>query len=107
MLSVQVPYLEPDHHRLIRRAGRAPRDFQQPSAEEEHHRRVSRGAKLLIYGQAEHVTIEVPAAAQVYGAQQNPAAQYVHATILPAEAATAPVPGSPATDWSAGQIRHS
>jgi hypothetical protein len=35
----------------------------------------------------------VPALAQVGRAQQDPAAQYVHATVLPAEVATGTWPG--------------
>jgi len=44
MLSVNVPYLDPDHHhRAPGRAGRVPGDLEQSRAEEEHHAAIVRG----------------------------------------------------------------
>lgn len=58
-----------------------PGDLEQPLAEEEHQPGIVRWAELPVDGQAEQVTLEVAAAVQVAGAQQDPAAQNVHATI--------------------------
>ena len=65
------------------RAGRVPGDLEQPLAEEEHQPGIVRRAELPVDGQAEQVTVEAAAAVQVAGAQQDPAAQNVHATIPP------------------------
>lgn len=81
MLGVNVPDLDPDHHRAAGRAGRLPGDLEQPLAEEEHQPGIIRRAELPVDGQAEQVTVEAATAVQVAGAQQDPAAQNVHATI--------------------------
>jgi hypothetical protein len=93
MLSVHVPHLGPDHHRVSRRAGRAPGHFRQSRAGEEHHPGISRSAELPADRQARHVAVETAGSAGVGGAQQNPAAQYVHGTIL--AACCCPVTGAP------------
>ena len=62
-------------------AGRVPGDFEESRAEEEHHPGIFRGAELPVDGQAQDVAVEAAAAVQVAGAQQDPAAQNVHATI--------------------------
>ena len=64
-----------------RRAGRGPGDLEQARAEEEHQAGIIRGAELPVDGQAQDVAVEAAAAVQVAGAQQDPAAQNVHATI--------------------------
>ena len=81
MLGVNIADLDPDHHPGPGRAGRVPGDLEQPLAEEEHQRGITRRAELPAYGQAQQVTVEAAAAVQVAGAQQDPAAQNVHATI--------------------------
>ena len=58
-----------------------PGDFEQPLAEEEHHSGIVRRAELPGDGQAQDVAVEATAAVQVAGAQEDPAAQNVHATI--------------------------
>jgi len=58
-----------------------PGDLEQPLAEEEHQPGIVRRAELLVDGQAEQVTVEAAAAVRVAGAQQDPAAQNVHAAI--------------------------
>ena len=58
-----------------------PGDFEQSLAEEEHHSGIVRRAELPVDGQAQDVVVEVAAALQVAGAQEDPAAQNVHATI--------------------------
>jgi hypothetical protein len=37
VLGADIPYLDPDHHRAPRRAGRMPGDFEQGLAEKEHY----------------------------------------------------------------------
>ena len=81
VLGVDIPYLDPDHHRAPGRAGRVPGDFEQPRAEEEHHAGIVRRAELPVDGQAQDVAVEAAAAVQVARAQEDPAAQNVHATI--------------------------
>ena len=81
MLGVDIPDLDPDHHRVPGRAGRVPGDLEQPLAKEEHQSGIIRRAELPADAQAEQVTVEAVAAVQVGGAQQDPAAQNVHATI--------------------------
>jgi len=49
--------------------------------EEEHQAGIIRRAELPVDGQAEQVAVEAAAAVLVAGAQQDPAARYVHATI--------------------------
>src|SRR5580698_6306972 len=88
MLSVNIAHLEPDHYRVSGMARSLARYFQQSRAEKEHHGRISGRAELPEHGQAQHVPVEPAAAAQVSGPQQNPAAQYLHATILTDTAAT-------------------
>ena len=81
MLTADIPYLDPDHHRAPGRAGRVPGDFEEPRAEEEHHPGIFPGAELPVDGQAQDVAVEATAAVQVAGAQEDPAAQNVHTTI--------------------------
>jgi hypothetical protein len=81
LLGVNIPYLDPDHHRLPRRAGRVPGDFEQSRAEEEHNPGSVRRAELPVDGQAQYVAVKAAAAIQVAGSQEDPAAQNVHATI--------------------------
>ena len=81
VLSVNVPYLDPDHHRAPGRAGRVPGDLEQPLAEVEHQPGILRRPEFPVDGQAEQVTVETAATVQVAGAQQDAAAQNVHATI--------------------------
>jgi len=81
-LGVNIAYLEPDHHRAPGRAGRVAGDLEQPRAEEEHQPWIRGRAELPVDRQAQYVAIETMAAAHVGGAQQNPAAQNVHAPIL-------------------------
>ena len=58
-----------------------PGDFEQSLPEEEHHAGIIRRAELPLDSQAQDVAVEAPTALQVAGAQENPAAQNVHATI--------------------------
>ena len=81
VLGMDIPDLDPDHHRAPGRAGRGPGDLKQPLAEEEHQSGIIRRAELPADGQAQQVTVEAAAAVQATGAQQDPAAQNVHATI--------------------------
>jgi hypothetical protein len=81
VLGVNIADLDPDHHRVPGRAGRVPGDLEQPLPEEEHQPGIIRRAELPVDGQAEQVTAEAAAAVQGAGAQQDPAAQNVHATI--------------------------
>ena len=81
VLGVHVADLDPDHHRPSGQAGRVPGDLKQPLPEEEHQPGIVRRAEFPVDGQAEQVTVEAAAAAQVAGAQQDPAAQNVHAAI--------------------------
>jgi hypothetical protein len=83
VLGVNVADLDPDHHRPSGQAGRVPGDLKQPLPEEEHQPGIVRRPELPVDGQAEQVTVEAPAAVQVAGAQQDPAAQNVHAIIPP------------------------
>jgi hypothetical protein len=116
MFSAHLPDLEPNLHRLLRWAGRTPGDFQQSAAEKEHHRRVGRGTELPVDGQSEHVAVKIPALTQVSRVQQDAAAQYVHATVLPAEVALEPGPavvavlargrGRPGSPCPAGRARN-
>ena len=86
--GVDVPYLDPDHHRLSGRTGPVPGDSGQSRAEEEHHPRIVRWAELPVDRQAQDVAVEAAAAVQVAGPQQDPAAQNVHATISAARGVT-------------------
>ena len=81
VLAADIPYLDPDHHRAPGRTGRVPGDLEESRAEEEHHAGIIRGTELPVDGQAQDVAVEAAAAVQVAGAQQDPAAQNVHATI--------------------------
>ena len=81
VLGMHITDLDPDHHRAPGRVGRVPGDLEQPLPEEEHQPGIIRRAELPVDGQAEQVTVEAAAAVQVAGTQQDPAAQYIHATI--------------------------
>jgi hypothetical protein len=78
MLSMNVPHLEPDHHRVPGRARGAPGYLKQSRTEEEHHGGISRRTELPVNRQAQHVPVEATAPVQVGGPKQNPATQYVH-----------------------------
>src|SRR5262249_28797995 len=84
MFRGQVPYLKPDHDRAPPRAVTAPGDLEKPVAEEEHHPAIRRRAEFPVDREAQYVAIEALAAGQVGRAQQDPAAQYLHATIMAA-----------------------
>ena len=79
---VDIAYLDPDHNRAPGRAGRVPGDFEHSRAGEEHHSGIVRRAELPVDGQAQDVAVEAAAAVQVAGAQEDPAAENVHATIF-------------------------
>jgi len=82
VLGVNVPYLDPGHHHWAPgRPAACPGDLEQARAGEEHHAGIVRGAEVPVDGQAQRVAVEAAAAVQVAGAQQDPAAQNVHATI--------------------------
>ena len=80
MLGVNIADLDPDHHRGPWRTGRVPATSSTPAGEEQQPG-IIRRAELPADGQAEQVMAEAAAAVQVAGAQHDPAAQYVHATI--------------------------
>lgn len=82
VFGVDIPYLEPDHQRAAPGAIGLPGDFQQALAEEEHQAGRVLGAEFTVDSQAQHVAVELVAPVQVYGAQQDAAAQDVHTTIL-------------------------
>src|SRR5215471_15011474 len=84
MFRGQVPYLKPDHDRVPPGAVAAPGDLEKPVAEEEHHPGIRRRAEFPVDRQAQYVAIEALAAGQIGRAQQDPAAQYLHATIMAA-----------------------
>jgi hypothetical protein len=88
VLGVDIPYLNPDHHRLSERAGPVTGDLEQSRAEEEHHPRIVRRAELPVDSQAQDIAVEAAAAVQVAGPQEDPAAQNVHATISAARGVT-------------------
>jgi hypothetical protein len=81
MLRVDISYLDPDHHRTPWRGGCMSGDLEETGAEKEHRTGIFRRAELSVDGQAHDVAVEATAAVQVAGAQENPAAQNVHATI--------------------------
>jgi D-erythronate 2-dehydrogenase len=97
VLGVHVPHLKPDHDRPSRGPVGAPGHFQQPRSEKEHQARIGRGSELAVDGQAQHVAVEAAAPVGVGGAQQDPAAQYLHVSILAAgrggRQSTLPMPG--------------
>ena len=64
-------------------ASRVPRDLKQSLAEEEHHSRMVWRAELPVDSQTQHVAVEAETAVQVAGADEDPAAQNVHAPIPP------------------------
>src|SRR5215470_3206339 len=84
MLGIDIANLEPDHHRVPEGASRVPGDFKKSRAEKEDDPRIGRRAELPVDRQAQHIPVELLAPAQVGGAQQDPAAQYLHAAILAA-----------------------
>src|SRR5271166_2200836 len=88
-LGVDIPHLEPDQHRAPGGAGRVSGDLEQPRAEEEHQPRILGRPELPVDRQPEYVAVETTAAAQVGRAQQDPAAQHLHPTILTAALARA------------------
>src|SRR5690348_11819354 len=88
VLGVHIADLDPDHHRAPGRPGRVAGDLEQSLAEEEHQPGIVRRAELPVDGQAEQVAVEAAAAVQIAGAQQDPAAQNIHATIPASRSAT-------------------
>jgi CubicO group peptidase (beta-lactamase class C family) len=62
-----------------------PGDLEEPLPEEEDHPRIGRRAELPVDRQAQDVTVETAAAAQVARPYQDPAAQNLHATISPSQ----------------------
>ena len=58
-----------------------PGDFDQGLAEKEHYSGIFLRPELPVDGQAQHVAVEATAPAQVAGAQEETAAENVHATI--------------------------
>jgi hypothetical protein len=68
-------------HRVPGRVGRVPGDLEQLLAEVEHQPGIIRRPEFPVDGQAEQVTVEAAAAVLVAGAQQDPAAQNIRATI--------------------------
>ena len=82
MLRMNIPDLEPDHYRAFRGRRSSPGHFQQSRAEKEHHSRIGRRPELPVDRQPQHVPVETATSVRVSGPQQNPAAQYFHATIL-------------------------
>ena len=81
VLGVDIPHLDPDHHRVAARTGRVPGNLKHSRPEEEHHTGIVWGAELPADGQAKDVAVEAAAAVQVAGADENPAAQNIHTTI--------------------------
>jgi hypothetical protein len=107
VLSMNVSHLEPDHQRAPGGPRSPPGHFQQSRAEKEHHSRVVRRAELPVDRQTQHVPVETAASVQVRWPQQNPAAQYLHITILagPQWSLTGmspPQPRSDAARWTMG-----
>jgi len=74
VLGVDIPDLDPDHHRVPCRDGRMPGHLEHARTEEEHHPGIIRRAELPVDGQAQRVAVEAAAAVQVAGPQQDPAA---------------------------------
>ena len=58
-------------------------DLEQSRAEEEHHPRILGRPELPVDRQAQYVAVETTASPQVGRPQQDPAAQNLHAAILP------------------------
>ena len=58
VLGVDIPYLDPDDHRVPSRVGHVPGDLEQSRAEEEHHPRIAGRAELPVDGQAQYVAVE-------------------------------------------------
>lgn len=81
-LGVNVPHLDPDHHRAPGRAGRTAGDLEHSRAEKEHYPRILGRAELPVDRQAQHVAVEMTASPRVGRAQQDPATQNLHVTIL-------------------------
>ena len=52
VLGVNIPDLDPDHHRAPGPPGAVPGDLEQPLAEEEHQPGIARRAELPVNGQA-------------------------------------------------------
>lgn len=82
MLGADVADLEPQRDRLTRRCGRPSADLEQAVAEEEHQPGGVRVAELPVDGQAQHVPVEPLAAGRVGGAEQDAAAEDLHAPMI-------------------------
>jgi hypothetical protein len=61
VLRVDVPDLDPDHHRDPGRAIHMPGDLEEPLPEEEDQPGILRRAELLVDRQAQGVTVETAA----------------------------------------------
>jgi hypothetical protein len=55
---VNIPDLDPGHHRAPRRSECVPGDLEQPMAEEEDHSGIVWKAELPVDGQAQQVAVE-------------------------------------------------
>src|SRR6185437_1580620 len=95
VLGADIPNLQPEHDRATGGSGPGPGHLEQSLAEEEHHARILRGPELAVDGQAKRIAVEPSAPVKVGGAQQDAAAQDLHAVILPAQVRT-PRPGGAA-----------
>ena len=98
-LSANIPDLKPEHQRASRRAANTPGHLQESRAQEEHHPRIIHRSELPVNRKTQHVAVEMAAPPEVGGAQQNPAAQYVHAAILAARARAGRIGAPVNADW--------
>lgn len=87
-LRVNVPYLQPDHHRVAGRGTSVSGHLEQSLAKKEHRPGIGRRPELPVDRQAKNIAVEAPAAVQVGRAKQNAAAQNLHTAILPAPLAS-------------------
>ncbi|EGJ75936.1 hypothetical protein STTU_3147 [Streptomyces sp. Tu6071] len=74
----RVGDLEPDAERGRRGFGGTARDLQEAVAQEVDDAALLARAELPVHGEAELAAVEIAGAVGVRGAQQNPAAQYLH-----------------------------
>ena len=81
MPGMDIPDLDRDQHRAPGGPTACPETSSSPWPRKNTSLGSCRPAELPVDGQAEQVTVEAAAAVQVAGAQQDPAAQDVHATI--------------------------
>lgn len=83
VLGVDVSDLEPQRDRISGWVGGLTADLEKTVAREEDQAGRVGAAELSVDGQAQQVTIEAVAAGEVGGTQENSAAEYLHAAILP------------------------